>query len=48
MKCMLLLTLKVQLSKQYKKPHQKMIQKITIKDDLAKINQFRIKNKENI
>ena len=28
---LLLLTMKVQLSKQYKKPHQKMIQKMTIK-----------------
>ena len=45
---LLLLTMKVQLSKQYKKPDQILIQEKTIKDDLAKINQFKIKNKENI
>ena len=42
MKRMLLLIMKVQLSKQYKKPQkvdQKMIiQKMTIKDDLDKLN----------
>ena len=35
---LLLLTMKVQLSKQYKKPHQKPFGVLTFKDDLDKIN----------